>query len=284
MVLTSPEAMRNNDSGRACGAATTALWVVTVSSSMRPELRRLDASVRRVGAALDVLGLGEPWRGLGSKISLLSGYLDNDRHEIADDDLMLFVDAYDVLLLPAAINIRASWAVFESESPGRIIFNAESNCAPDPSLMLAYPPRNLKKPFPFLNSGVYLGRVQDVRNMVADVHADITHHHVAFGADPYRFDDQRWFHRFGLASPNRVHVDVTASFFHTLHNINIENFDSGPGRTLVSKMSGTAPMALHGNGNGMDTFHALTRALQDEVGWPVAQGSFATTTSSALAI
>jgi hypothetical protein len=231
---------------------------------------------------LDVLGLGEPWRGLGSKISLLGAYLDNDRRGITDDDLLLFVDAYDVLLLPAATNLRARWAAFESEAPGRIVFNAELNCAPDPSLMLVYPAPDLKKPFPFLNSGIYLGRVQDVKKMIIDVRADITHHHISFGADPYRFDDQRWFHRFSLASPDRVHVDMTASFFHTLHNINVENFDLGPEKTLVSKMSGTAPMALHGNGNGMGTFHDLTRALQDEFDWPATQGSF-TTTSSVLA-
>ena len=47
-----------------------------------------------------MLGRGQPWRGLGSKVALLAAHL--DASGAAADDLILFLDAYDVLLLPAA--------------------------------------------------------------------------------------------------------------------------------------------------------------------------------------
>jgi tetratricopeptide (TPR) repeat protein len=172
--------------------ATGTLRVVSVSSSRRLELDRLAASARRVGATLEVLGLGEPWRGLGSKVDLLRAYLADPDRNIRDGDLLLFLDAYDVLLLPPARDLPAKFAALEIDEPGAVVFNSELACAPDGALRLAYPRLAPGEPFHFLNSGVYLGRVRDVRAMLDAVAADVAAHHVAFGADPFRFDDQRW--------------------------------------------------------------------------------------------
>ena len=114
------------------------LRVVCVSSSRRSELERLALSVEKIGSRLDVLGLGEPWRGLGSKIALLGGYLGNATSDVRDDDLVLFVDAYDVLLLPTAAELKERWASFERMQPGKIVFNSEVNCAPDNALRTAF--------------------------------------------------------------------------------------------------------------------------------------------------
>ena len=134
-------------------------------------------------------------------------------------------------------------------------------------------------PFHFLNSGIYVGRARDVRRMLDAITADIAAHHVAFGADPYRFDDQRWFHRFQLGHPDLVHLDTTAQFFHTLHDTNFNDFDIGSRGILMSRISNTAPMAIHGNGNGIDTFHAITKRLA-KLGWPTARNNGALTTTS----
>ena len=262
--------------------ATGTLRVVSVSSSRRLELDRLAASARRVGATLEVLGLGEPWRGLGSKVDLLRAYLADPDRDVRDGDLLLFLDAYDVLLLPPARDLPAKFAALEVDEPGAVVFNSELACAPDGALRLAYPRLAPGEPFHFLNSGVYLGRVRDVRAMLDAVAADVAAHHVAFGADPFRFDDQRWFHRFHLAHPGRVHLDTTAAFFQTLHDTTVDDYalvDDGGAAALRSRVSGAAPAAVHGNGNGIDTFHALSKMLGD-AGWPeAAPGGVASTSS-----
>jgi hypothetical protein len=253
-----------------------ALRVVCVASSERAELTRLRASVKRLGAELTVLGLGKPWRGLGSKVALLAAHL--DASGVAADDLILFLDAYDVLLLPAAAQLRERFTALEREKQGAVVFNSEVNCAPDPSMRLLYGRPADGAPFRFLNSGIYLGRARDVRNMLATVTADVEAHHASLGADPYRFDDQRWFNRFAIAFPERVHLDARASFFHTLQDMDASDFDIVDGE-LTSRISGAAPMAVHGNGNGITAFHDLSRRLAADLGWPDADAVFAATTS-----
>ena len=114
--------------------------------------------------------------------------------------------------------------------------------------------------------------------MLATVTADVEAHHAALGADPYRFDDQRWFNRFAIAFPERVHLDARASVFHTLQDMDASDFDSVIG-DLTSRISGAAPMAVHGNGNGITAFHDLSRRLAADLGWPDAAAVFAATTS-----
>lgn len=253
-----------------------ALHVVCVASSERAELTRLRASAKRLGAELTVLGLGQPWRGLGSKVTLLAVHLDEER--VAADDMILFLDAYDVLLLPAAAQLRERFAVLEQKKKGAIVFNSEVNCAPDPALRILYGRPADGSPFRFLNSGIYLGRARDVRAMLATVSADVYAHHSSLGADQYRFDDQRWFNRFAIAFPERVHLDARASLFHTLQDMDAADFDIVDG-DLTSQISGAAPMAVHGNGNGITAFHALSRRMSLELGWPDADAVFAVTTS-----
>ena len=253
-----------------------ALRVVCVASSERAELTRLRASVKRLGAELTVLGLGQPWRGLGSKVALLAAHLDVSG--AAADDLILFLDAYDVLLLPAAAQLRERFTGLEREKQGAVVFNSEVNCAPDPSMRLLYGRPADGAPFRFLNSGIYLGRARDVRSMLAVVAADVEAHHASLGADPYRFDDQRWFNRFAIAFPERVHLDARASFFHTLQDMDASDFDIVDG-DLTSRISGAAPMAVHGNGNGITAFHDLSRRLAADLGWPDADAVFTATTS-----
>lgn len=75
--------------------------VVCVSTAMRSELRTLKKSVEALGYTLDVLGMNMKWQGLGSKVTLLTDYL----QDVDDNDLILFVDAFDVLLMPDAKEI-----------------------------------------------------------------------------------------------------------------------------------------------------------------------------------
>lgn len=251
-------------------SATPRLLVASVSSSAHPQLTQLRLSVQRCGYRLDTLGMGKPWRGLGSKIGLFAEYLE-DKH---DNDLVLFVDAYDVLLLEPATKIVRTFMAFGR--PDVIFFGAETNCAPDRALRLLYPQGEHETPFRYLNSGSYLGSVRAVKAMLRDVATDIAQSHVAFGCDPFRFDDQRWFARFALANPERVELDTRAAFFHTLHGLtpgDLRLVADQPGTLQSVVVPEARPALIHGNGNGIDTFRALSAELRLRAAWPSAASS-----------
>lgn len=232
------------------------LRIATVASTPRPELRRLIASARRLGYDIKILGLNEPWRGLGSKIELVQEYAAT----LDANDILMFVDAYDVLFLEPATHLkdRVGHAT-------RVIFGAETNPAPDAAVSLIAPPAATR--FRFLNSGTYIGRVSAVRSMLRSIVADIDRNHGTL--DRYRLDDQRWFNRFWLAHPDRVLLDSQCHYFQTLHDVDVEAVYFDEESTLVSAAVAppSTPCAIHGNGNGIATFHNLTAQLAAR-GWP----------------
>jgi len=111
--------------------------------------------------------------------------------------------------------------------------------------------------------------VQDIKMMLADVSADIHKHHAFSGASPLALDDQRWFTRYYIRNPGVIERDEMGILFHTLHDIEAEelvNVKNEPGR-LYSNVTKTIPCLIHGNGNGLSTFHDLVRQV-GKVGWP----------------
>jgi hypothetical protein len=125
-----------------------------------------------------VLGVGEigSWpEGLWQKIPFVQKYL---TYETQDDDLVLFVDAYDVLFVG---NRSLTGQLYKDEIINRytalgvdIVFNAETVCAygSDLSPVLcpaferlagssAHTPGNTK--FKYLNSGAWIGKVGAVK-------------------------------------------------------------------------------------------------------------------------
>ena len=64
---------------------------------------------------LVILGLSTPWRGFITKYKLLQKYLSTN--ELADDDLICFIDAYDVLPTKHIINLEATYSAFIKAQP-----------------------------------------------------------------------------------------------------------------------------------------------------------------------
>jgi hypothetical protein len=57
-------------------ASGAAVWVVTAASEARPELDALVRAARALGlGTVHVVGLGQPWPGLGQKVVLLHAWL-----------------------------------------------------------------------------------------------------------------------------------------------------------------------------------------------------------------
>lgn len=231
-----------------------------------------------LGWDLVVLGSNSTWAGLGSKLRLLQEWLASTPG-VRPDDVLLFVDAYDVLALPTAGHqlFQRFETVFR-HAP--IVMSGETGCAPDPAARLLYPyasKADSRPPLPYVNSGGYLGFVGAVRAMLLEVTADIERHHSLHGASATQLDDQRWVTRYVLRHQHQqqqgamVAVDGQGSIFHTLHHVDPELLSiSGFGlRVNVTSAftNGSTPCLLHGNGDGLAAFHTLSTRLQRQ-GWP----------------
>ncbi|CAM9228621.1 unnamed protein product [Phaeothamnion confervicola] len=239
------------------------ILLLTVASHSKPQLELLRRSAVAVGIGLRVEGLGDPWRGLGSKVAYM-----RDALEGADNNtLVLFLDAFDTLFLPAATALVQRFLWIGAD----LVFGAELACSPDDSLRLLYPP-HLVAAKAFLNSGTYVGRASDVRRMLDEIAEDLRRHHAAFGGDVLGVDDQRWFTRFFLRHANTSHVvlDTARALFLPLHSVPPSDLVIVPGDPALFRYgpTGGSPCVLHGNGNGRDVVFEKTEELMKVAGWP----------------
>lgn len=211
-------------------ARSSKLLVATVASKRNEELENLEESAREGGSELQVLGLGQKYEGHETKLRLYDQFLSSPH--VSPMDLVLLVDAYDVLLSPAIKDLPRKFEKFNRP----IVLAAEHTLWPDSALEESYPssPTELK----FLNSGTIVGRAWALRFMFKTVRS--------YGAlslcGP---DDQRAFHRFFLQNRQLVALDYHADLFLTLHFLTDEVIVDGKGQVHAGDKT---PCAVHGNG------------------------------------
>jgi len=104
------------------------LLVISVASEETVALQRLRRSAEINQLEFKVLGMGQPWRGLGQKIWFLRQELD----QYKDDSwtIVLFVDAYDALINAPMSQIVGAFKSLDA----KVLFSAEHNCWPDATL------------------------------------------------------------------------------------------------------------------------------------------------------
>lgn len=87
---------------------------------VRGRFGALRASCERHRVPLDVLGLGQPWRGFAWRIQLMRDYLDHQPPE----RLVVFVDAYDVVVVQDREEILRRYRALAPG--GRILFSVDN--------------------------------------------------------------------------------------------------------------------------------------------------------------
>ena len=182
---------------RAILPASDDLLVVAVASARTAGLAALERSAARAGVALEVLGLGLDPYAHDLKLRLLDERLET----VADATLVLFVDAYDVLLLPKVARLPRAFR--EAGHAGRVVFAAERACWPDAAVCEAWFGNG-----PYLNSGAFAGAAADLRRMLAHLKG------------PFAYcggDDQRSYQRFLVEAPDLAALDVDAALFLATH-------------------------------------------------------------------
>ena len=220
------------------------LHVVTVANYQALGLDRLLYSAEYFGHEVTVLGMDKPYPNHFVKVHNTLDFAQS----IPSQDLILFVDAFDVMILGTEDEIVSRFLEFKKPC----LFGAERNYHPKASvfdLIGEYPhsPTSLQ----YLNSGTYIGYAKYVKDMIRTVLR--RQHKMPIKRMPKRFnDDQYHFHRYFARAYDEVERDVYAKIFFPLTNIN-ENelvLDS-ENKTIFFTETGEFPLVIHGNGKGL---------------------------------
>uniref|UniRef100_A0A8C2E9A7 Procollagen-lysine, 2-oxoglutarate 5-dioxygenase 3 n=1 Tax=Cyprinus carpio TaxID=7962 RepID=A0A8C2E9A7_CYPCA len=127
---------------------------------------RFMRTIRQFNYTVQVLGLGEEWKGGdvartvggGQKVRWLKKEV--EKHKDKQNTVIMFVDSYDVILASGPEELLKKFSRFSH----RVVFSAEGFCWPDQRLASKYPVVHHGKRY--LNSGGFIGYAPEVYAIV----------------------------------------------------------------------------------------------------------------------
>ena len=233
--------------------------VLTVATD-ESKAQKLLSSARKRGVDIVNLGRGVKWqggvmekgRGGGHKINLVKEYIKDKR----DSDVILFLDGYDTFLSDHTDEIIFRYIEFFH----KIVFSSERFCWPDEGYAadLKALNSNQNTPYQYLNSGMYVGRVGELKKLFS---APIKNN----------ADDQLYVQKQYLKGKCDIVCDVEGYIFSSS-----EPQITKKGGQLFNPVTNCYTCAYHGNG-GDDAKDILNRIYGTYYGNP----SITYTTTSA---
>jgi len=217
--------------------------VLTVGTD-QSKMWALEQSAKAHGITYLNLGRQVTWmggtmeaQGGGQKINLVRNHLES----LHDGDVVIFVDGYDVIINDTLPTILERYEDMGAD----IIFAAEKNCWPDPTMASEFP---LSTIYRYLNSGVYMGKVGALKEFLNK-------------AVPNDSDDQLWMQKRFLSSDWQstasVNLDYEGYIFQCDDHIDIINGQLANGMCC--------PCIYHGNGG--DDAKVRFKNLADKFGY-----------------
>jgi len=206
-------------------------YVYTVATDLE-KAKQLTASAKHNRIKVKVLGAKEDWTGGdikngpggGIKINLLKKEL----YKHKDDDVILFVDGYDVLLNDSLDNIVQTYLSFHS----RVVFAAEKNCWPNKELQSSFVQTAYGNDY--LNSGCYIGTAGELKKILAE---EIQNSE----------DDQLYFQQKYLSSQFDITLDVHTKLFQCVAR-DEDVISVNDDLKIHNSETNNFPKILHGNG------------------------------------
>lgn len=187
---------------------------------------RLHESTRSNGFKVKNIGAGVEWKGSdmsgpggGQKVNILRSYLD----KLPDHDVVLFMDGFDTFAATDLEEITRRYLEFKC----KVLFAAEQYLWPDESL--DFP--ECDTPYRYLNSGLYIGRVDELKKILK---GKIEDHE----------DDQLFFQKKYLSGEYDIALDHECYVFQC-HDLAVGvNFN----KQLDNQITQCCPCLYHGNG------------------------------------
>lgn len=192
------------------------LDLLLASSSRVPHLQ---SRVLGLGSSAPI---GHGGKGFGLKLQLLKKELEL----LPPLQIVLFTDAWDVVLQGTTDRL-VDWI---ETHPGKVLFAAETTKWPDVNLLYPVP---LQFPFPFLNSGTFAGRTQDLLTLLQKPFTLTT-------------DDQQFYAEQFCTQTSAIVLDHKAEHFLCMHGLARADV-SVSGSRVFHKHSTVCPFVLHLN-------------------------------------
>lgn len=207
--------------------------VVTVATD-ESRLTYLDTSCKKHDVKYINLGKGVKWEGGtmvgpggGQKLNLVKDYVSN----LPKDDIVLFVDGYDVFINDDLKTITERFIGFNC----KVLFAGEKNCWPDKSLEPFFDGDTAYK---YLNSGVYIGYASYICSLIEN--------YIQNSEDDQLFLQKKFIvDKFNAT--NLYKIDTENYIFQCLAGA-VEDISVKPNKQLVNKETKCCPCILHGNG------------------------------------
>ena len=187
---------------------------------------------------IEVLGLGQGWKGYRDKLEGVRAYLEKSGLKNSTKDIVMFVDGYDTAFTPGYQDLIKKFKSFKKP----IVISAETNCVQHPICtknVALYPKSPEDTIFKYVNSGTYMGYAASIYQMLDEL----------LKKHPGTLDDQFALHTFFIAHPDRVALDYYQNIFSLLHGTGFEDYALDPRTKMLRNLiTHTQPVVLHGNG------------------------------------
>lgn len=183
------------------------------------------------------------------KLKLVHDYIQN----LPDNDLIMFVDAYDVLITGHSDEIIHTYQKLAHGRNDPALFSAEFYCYPDKDVKNNYPQTN--GPYKYLCSGAYISPVKTLKKIFVEGNID-------FNMKGFeKIDDQRFFTSIFLntsrTSKPLIILDNNNEIFNSMAGrLSDLKYINGKWFNTVTK---TYPLVLHGNGWAANKYFLFNR-------------------------
>jgi len=237
-------------------------------ASDEQQARYLKESTRLSGVPLTLLKI-ETWTGYVDKITKMKETI----HSLPDDDIVCFVDAYDVIAYANTEEIVRKYLRYDHE----IVFGAELGVFPG-HLQGRYDKifetiKTFPTKYMYLNSGGYIGRVGAVRSMLNWMDEDGIQESCRHGGDQNYYSLYYLDYIANKADKTTRHlcIDIYQSIFQNICRVPLTDFSFVEGR-LYNRVLKEMPAFLHLN--GFKTYHDTVVHLHTENKEPVMEVFF----------
>lgn len=219
---------------------------ISVSTKDNEGLQRLLNSAKANNVTIEILGLDmntdklghSAKQKFGMKLRLPQEYL----KKVADNDLILFSDAWDVIYIDNLDNIYDKYLKFNKP----VVFGAELFAWPDSDKASEYVDTQ-NEYFKYLNSGLYMGNAKVLKQMLSNYKG---------GED---IDDQRFWVDMYFKNRDKIVLDVKAELFLDAAGTDKADYDFSTGK-FVFKKTNTSPSIIHANSSDktyLDLFNSM---------------------------
>lgn len=174
-----------------------------ICTNASPNSEQLLDSAHLHGHHVNVLGKDEELA-FGKRLKQYREFI----NQIPDEDIVLCVDAHDILLLANEKKILDAFYSFNSPC----VFPAERSCHPLAHLKQFYPQSSTK--FKYLNAGSFIGYAKQLKELFN-----------LLGEIPNKTDGQGLMSYFYLYFPELITLDVEAKLFLTLFDVSMDEFE-----------------------------------------------------------